>query len=200
VGRGLLTMARARFVHLDLKPDKVFVQGGDLPDSAPGTESYPTAVLADFGCARRLDVEGMTATLPPTVWSSEQLWGNPAHAAPELHAEQARVRRQGGVARLDFSKQPVFELGVLAYEVCAGVHPVVDYSVTLEYGPDDVAALPEEYPPEFTDLCRHMVGRARVVVGFVVGFSSVSCAWMVIDWSLLQPEPPAMAARTVVAQ
>ena len=151
-------MARARFVHLDLKPDNVVVQGGDLPgDSASGTESYPTAVVADFGCARRLDVEGMTATLPPSVWSSEQLWGNPAHAAPELQAEHARVRRQGGAARLDFSKQAVFELGVLAYEVCTGVHPVLDYPMVLEYGPEDIAALPEVYPPEFAALCRRMV-------------------------------------------
>ncbi len=157
MGRGLRALVRARFVHLDLKPDNVVVQGGSTPNDAPGTESYPTAVLADFGCARRLDGEGMTVTLPPTVWSSEQLWGNPAHAAPELQAEHARVRRQGGAARLDFSKQAVFELGVLAYEVCTGVHPVLDYPMVLEYGPEDIAALPEVYPPEFAALCRRMV-------------------------------------------
>ena len=154
VGRGLATLAHHRFVHLDIKPDNIVVLC-DGPVEDP--ESYPQAVLVDFGLARRLDVEDMVATLPRAVWSSEQLWGNPAHAAPELQVELKRVRRVGGPARLDLSKQPVFELGVLAYELCAGEHPVPGYPTVLEYGLEDLGEVPAVYPEELVALCRSMV-------------------------------------------
>ncbi len=35
-------------------------------------------------------------------------------------------------------EQPSFELGVLAYEVCTGEHPVPDYSVDLDYAAEDL--------------------------------------------------------------
>ena len=34
--------------------------------------------------------------------------------------------------------QPSFELGVLAYEVCTGEHPVPDYPVDLDYAAEDL--------------------------------------------------------------
>jgi serine/threonine protein kinase len=114
-------------------------------------------VLVDFGLARRLAMEDMVAILPPAAWSSEQLWGNPAHAAPELQLELKRVGRVGGPARLDYSKQPVFELGVLAYELCAGEHPVPGYPTVLEYGPEELEEVPAVYPGELAALCRSMV-------------------------------------------
>jgi serine/threonine protein kinase len=168
VGRGLATLAHHRFVHLDIKPDNVVVVC-DGPVDDP--ESYPQAVLVDFGLARRLDMEDMVATLPPAVWSSEQLWGNPAHAAPELQLELKRVRRVGGPARLDLSKQPVFELGVLAYELCAGEHPVRGYPTVLEYGPEELEEVPTVYSEELVALCRSMVR----VLAFVCGAGWCMC-------------------------
>jgi hypothetical protein len=35
-------------------------------------------------------------------------------------------------------EQPSFELGVLAYEVCTGEHPVPDYLTVLEYAAEDL--------------------------------------------------------------
>ena len=81
VGRGLATLAQHRFVHLDMKPSSILIVR-DGPTDDP--ESLPQAVLANFGLVRRLESEDMVVTLSPGVWSSEQLWGNPAHASPEL--------------------------------------------------------------------------------------------------------------------
>jgi hypothetical protein len=125
---------------------------------------YPVAVLVDFGCARRLDLPTLVAELRPEAWSSEQLWGNPLHAAPELQLEHIRVRHSGGNARFDFSKQPVFELGVLAYEICAGEHPVASYPAVLECAEADLRHLPEDYPADFAVLCRRMVRRELTLV------------------------------------
>ena len=70
---------------------------------------------------------------------------------------------------LRFDKQPSFELGVIAFEVCAGCHPVEDY-LTAEknmrgYTAADIADLPDVYPGEFTTLVRSLVvsdpGEAR---------------------------------------
>ncbi len=154
MGRGLATLAQHRFVHLDLKPCSILIVC-DGPTDDP--ESHPQAVLANFGLVRRLENEDMVVTLSPGVWSSEQLWGNPAHAAPELQLELQRVGRVGGPARLDYSKQPVFELGVLAYELCAGEYPVPGYPQVLEYDAEDVEEIPAVYPVELVALCRSMV-------------------------------------------
>jgi len=53
---------------------------------------------------------------------------------------------------LDYSRQSVFELGVLAFEIVNGSHPVEGYpgSVTsrstgrIEYGDDDIARISED--------------------------------------------------------
>ncbi len=62
---------------------------------------------------------------------------------------------------LRFDKQPSFELGVIAFEVCAGCHPIEDY-LTAEknmrgYTAADIADLPDVYPGEFTTLLKSLV-------------------------------------------
>jgi hypothetical protein len=62
---------------------------------------------------------------------------------------------------LRFDKQPSFELGIIAFEVCAGCHAIEDY-ITAEknmrgYTAADVADLPDVYPGEFMTLLRSLV-------------------------------------------
>lgn len=156
VGRGLRALARERFVHLDIKPNNITLRSAA---AGSGDPSYPVPVLVDFGLARRLHDVGLALVCPSTVWANEQLWGNQAHAAPELLQEHHRVLRHGGLATFSFSMQASFELGVLAFEVCMGEHPVVGYPATLDYDPDDggVLALPDVYPEPFRTLCAALV-------------------------------------------
>ncbi len=62
---------------------------------------------------------------------------------------------------LRFDKQPSFELGVIAFEMCAGCHPVEDYLVKGKnmrgYTAADIADLPDVYPGEFTTLLKSLV-------------------------------------------
>jgi hypothetical protein len=62
---------------------------------------------------------------------------------------------------LRFDKQPSFELGVIAFEMCAGCHPVEDYLAKgknmMGYTAADIADLPDVYPGEFTTLVRSLV-------------------------------------------
>jgi hypothetical protein len=62
---------------------------------------------------------------------------------------------------LDFCKQTVFELGVLAFEVLGGGHPIDGYPHVLlaDDGPYTVAALPPVYPEGLNAMCRRMVAR-----------------------------------------
>jgi serine/threonine protein kinase len=167
VARGLCALAQQRFVHLDLKPDNVVLQnvGGD------GLDAYPIPVLVDFGHARQLPDESMVEELSKRDVNNRR-WGNTPHIAPELLLEYQRVQVESGPARLDFSKQPVFELGVLAYEICAGEHPFEDYPASLDDGEAflELRALQDTYPPEFVDLCRRMVRPASPSYAFSKNF------------------------------
>ena len=62
---------------------------------------------------------------------------------------------------LRFDKQPSFELGVIAFEMCAGCHPIEDYLTARKhmrgYTAADIADLPDVYPLEFTTLLRSLV-------------------------------------------
>jgi hypothetical protein len=84
---------------------------------------------------------------------------------------------------LRFDKQPSFELGVIAFEMCAGCHPVEDYLTAGKhmrgYTAADIADLPDVYPGEFTTLVRSLVasdpGEARCLLQ-VCGALTCRCA------------------------
>jgi hypothetical protein len=93
---------------------------------------------------------------------------------------------------LRFDKQPSFELGVIAFEVCAGCHPVEDYLTAGKhmrgYTAADIADLPDVYPGEFTTLVRSLVasdpGEARCLPYVYVcgmGWGRVTCRCAVAD-------------------
>ena len=107
-------------------------------------------VLIDFGTSCRLndDMKSILHAGPGVVLGAH--WGNPFHIAPELHtalgsAQQARGRQE---VELDYSRQSVFELGALGFEIVNGCHPVAGYpnSVTspsgrVQYGDGDIAQI-----------------------------------------------------------
>jgi hypothetical protein len=87
--------------------------------------TIPVPVLVDFGSVQRLP-QGTSWSMSLPLYTPAP-WGNSNHVAPELYAEFALAKAGGRAAVLDFSKQPVFELGVLAYEILCGAHPVDGY-------------------------------------------------------------------------
>jgi len=93
---------RVGLIHRDLKPGNILVE-----ESAGGYKPY----VADFGIARRQEVEGLTLT--------GQLVGTPGYMSPE----QAR----GETKRLD-RRSDVFQLGVVLYELLVGERPFSGHS------------------------------------------------------------------------
>ncbi len=85
-------------VHRDLKPENVM-----------RTESGAIKVL-DFGLAR--ETAPLARGMTPTITQAGALMGTPGYMAPE------QIRGQALDARTD-----VFAIGVLLYELAAGVHP-----------------------------------------------------------------------------
>ena len=150
VGSGLRHLDRHRLAHRDVKPDNIMVD--TRINSSTNEIEITRCVLIDFGTSCRLNDE-----MKDVVAVSERgrllgaSWGNAEHIAPELHSavgSATRARREVRV-ELDYSRQSVFELGVLAFEIVNGCHPVEGYpgSVTsrstgmIEYGDDDIARI-----------------------------------------------------------
>jgi tRNA A-37 threonylcarbamoyl transferase component Bud32 len=103
VGAALEHAHQQGVIHRDVKPENVLIEL--TPASEPGVErTGPHIKLTDFGIAKLLDAQGVTAT--------GQVLGSPAHMAPE--------QIEGGAvdARTD-----VFALGVLLYECMVGRLP-----------------------------------------------------------------------------
>ncbi|XP_065196441.1 uncharacterized protein LOC135827931 [Sycon ciliatum] len=99
--------------------------------------------VCDFGCAVRLDDASMKMKMFPNMPKG----GNPAHLAPEvLNAEY-----DGTDAYCDYSKQPVFELGVMIFEMLHDVSPFKK----LDQRGYSMAGIPRldisrlYYPPEY---------------------------------------------------
>ena len=97
--------------------------------------------------------------------STGQIWGNGLHVAPELQTAgtmRAQLQQSTDDMAFDFTKQPVFALGVLLYEMCmGGEHPVPNYpSIDLATGQhrEPAEALPDGvYPAAFVALVHEMV-------------------------------------------
>jgi hypothetical protein len=115
----------------------------------------------------RLDDDTMTTVVPSALLGSVSV-GNVMHMSPELRCEWARASRDRNVATLRFDKQPVFELGALAFETCCGERfPVRGYAERPDYRDADVDSVPVAapgvrlggYPQPWVDLCSAMVRR-----------------------------------------
>ena len=84
---------------------------------------------------------------------------------------------------LRFDKQPSFELGVIAFAMCTGSHPVKDreYIVTQKntkgYTAADLTDLPDAYPAEFNALVRSLAAfePGACTCAHMSGVSSLRC-------------------------
>jgi len=100
------------------------------------------------------------------------MWGNQAHIAPELHSSlgsalaSTRIARGRQEVELDYSRQSVFELGVLAFEIVNGDLPVSGYPFsvisqstgTVEYCDADIARIsPNRLSEEQASMLRRAV-------------------------------------------
>jgi len=128
VGCGLQHLENHRIAHRDIKPANVLVE---LTNDE--RREVKRCVIGDFGSACELD-ENLSSTM--AVSNTGMLltpkWGNDAHTAPELHSllQPALSQRRAAMIEMDYSKQGVFELGVLAFEVLIGSVPIAGYPGT----------------------------------------------------------------------
>ncbi len=96
LAHGLAAVHRRGIVHRDLKPENVLIDAVDTAE--------PHARLTDFGVAR--------SAAGPALTSTGSVVGTPEYLAPEL----AAGRTAGPPA-------DIYALGVMAYELLAGVRP-----------------------------------------------------------------------------
>ena len=150
VGSGLRHLDRHRLAHRDIKTDNIMVE--TRVNETTNEIEITRCVLIDFGTSCRLNDQMRDSILvSDTGKILGPAWGNAAHIAPELHSalESAKKANRRQEVELDYSRQSVFELGVLAFEIVNGCHPVEGYpfSVTsrstgrIEYGDDDIAQI-----------------------------------------------------------
>ena len=166
VGSGLRHLDRHRLAHRDIKPDNILVE--TRINSSTNEIEITRCVLIDFGTSCRLsdDMKSILNAGPGVILGPP--WGNQSHIAPELHSALGSAMRARSEVRveLDYSRQSVFELGVLAFEIVNGCHPVEGYpfSVTsrstgrIEYGDDDIARIsPDRLGSEQASMLRRAV-------------------------------------------
>ena len=164
VGSGLRHLDRHRLAHRDIKTDNIMVE--TRVNETTNEIEITRCVLIDFGTSCRLN-ERMRSTnlVSDTGVVLGPHWGNAAHIAPELHSAlgSAVIARRRQEVELDYSRQSVFELGVLGFEIVNGCHPVEGYpfSVTtrstggLRYGDDAIAQIsPDRLGEEQASMLR----------------------------------------------
>jgi serine/threonine protein kinase len=198
---GVAHLYRHRVLHLDMKPDNVMLAGDEslvivdfglamhfpLPDDPPARRfdrrearaicrtEVPDPVTEDTW--RALDSPAPFAfTYGELSMLGKQPYGNVSHAAPELQnaiAIASAGRRTDMV--IDYTKQAVFDAGVLICEMMAGVHPLGDYPTSVApaldsperehtpairpYGPEALRlpAHVDGFPDAFLAMVRRMV-------------------------------------------
>jgi len=150
VGSGLRHLDDHRLAHRDVKPDNILVE--TRVNETTNEIEITRCVLIDFGMSCRLNDQMRSSILvSDTGVVLGPQWGNAAHIAPELHSAlgPAKKARMEHKVELDYSRQSVFELGVLGFEIVNGSHPVSGYpsGVTsrstgvVEYGDDAIAQI-----------------------------------------------------------
>ena len=173
VGSALQHLDHHRLAHRDLKLDNILVETRVVDESTNKIE-ITRCVLIDFTHSCRLSHDMKSRLpVPDRGWFLSPSWGNQAHIAPELHsalgsalAPALRAERRQEEVELDYSRQSVFELGVLAFEIVNGDLPVSGYpfSVTsqstrvVEYCDADIARIsPYQLSEEQASMLRRAV-------------------------------------------
>ena len=100
---GLFFLFENNVVHLDMKLNNLLLN------------SNGRVIICDFGYAKALNPQKQAYLLPPKLAS---LGGNLEHLAPEIKSVNNTVAQW-----VDYSKQPSFELGMIAHEILFGRTP-----------------------------------------------------------------------------
>jgi hypothetical protein len=164
VAEALLHLWELDILHLDICTRNVTIAPyGQCASGVTGTRARPHAVLIDFGSSVNPKVPG----------SLRGCSGNRQHLAPEVLNACVELMFREHAREVDLSRQPVFELGILAYEVArGGAHPLPGYPETWRSWNDtNLPKLPEEFPPAFSELlvsCVREVAADRPSLGAVV--------------------------------
>jgi len=158
---GLMHLERNHIAHRDIKPNNILVEINPRHRAADAM-SHPISrcVITDFGTACKLspDLKSTTVVGLGGAVISSSLWGNPHHIAPELHStlgaamNAQRSAREACGVELDYSKQAVFELGVLGFEIVNGSGPIDGYpesvanrtTRTVRYDDSHIAEIPRD--------------------------------------------------------
>lgn len=119
---------REKMVHLDIKPDNVFLEG-----------DHQKVLLVDFGIAR-----AVTETVPDS--SAEPIVGTPAYMSPE---------QVQGLPDIDH-RSDIYSLGVLGYRMVMGRPPFTGNSDDvlkkhIEEAPTPIRKINPTIPKDFAD-------------------------------------------------
>ena len=109
---------------------------GEHQQRGEGEVAIKRCVIADFGCACSL-TRDLKSTMVIGAGGNviSPMWGNAAHIAPELHSalgsaiisQQSAQRVERLEVTMDYSRQAVFELGVVGFEIVTGDGPIGEY-------------------------------------------------------------------------
>ena len=142
-------LQQSKVAHLDLKLDNILVsREGQL-------------CLCDFGCAHQFSGNDFLMEYR----HGNVVGGNKAHLAPEILTQYNKMKSDPYLQEeIDYSKQEAWAVGVLAYEMAMGRHPLVDYPLgntssggVVTYKHKGIPLLPSNYPNAFRSIVHDLL-------------------------------------------
>lgn len=134
-------------MHRDVKLNNILVGQDDR------------LVLCDFGSA----IVCPESDLKRKYSRGQSPGGNVKHLAPEVVTEVNKAEEGNDEVVVDFSKQDVWAVGVVLYELILGTHPLEDYPHAFEvndqvvYTAKDLPPLPATYNERFKRVLMWML-------------------------------------------
>ena len=162
---GVLHAHQKGIIHRDLKPNNLLVD-------AQGGRVVPKVI--DFGIAKATDGEGDTESL---LTREGRVIGTPEYMSPEQVAWPARED-------ID-SRSDIYSLGVVLYELLAGVLPIDRKKLSSSDPYDFVRAIRDLDPPRLSTRIRTLPEKDLVRVALARSTGAISLARQVredLDW------------------